>query len=397
MIRRRKKDVLLQLPERMDKVLFVTMTEYQSKVHEEYRQYVAQVILKWHRQGFLNEKDRQNLMIFLNTMRMVCDSTYIIDQTTRHDTKIDELLNIIDKVFTEGSEKVVIFSQWERMTRIVSRELDARSIKFQYLHGGIPGADRGKLFDNFNNDPDCRIFLSTDAGGVGLNLQAASLLINLDIPWNPAVLEQRIGRIYRIGQKRNVSIINMVSTGTIEHKMLGVLSFKKGLSEGILDQGEDVIFMGDSKFKILMNSVEEMMVHDPSMARQSESDEAGDTQPVSVRNYEVSSVKELEQQQEIPFTSSFIGDDDEIQPEEGKEMAAIEASTAADLIQTGLSFLGKLSQTLSSPEATQKLVSTIVQKDVKDGRTYLKIPVENEKVIENVLALIAGIFNQEKV
>jgi SNF2 family DNA or RNA helicase len=397
MIRRRKKDVLLQLPERMDKVLYVTMTEFQSKIHEEYRQYVAQVILKWHRQGFLNEKDRQNLMIFLNMMRMVCDSTYILDQTTRHDTKIDELLNIIDKVFTEGTEKVVIFSQWERMTRIVSQELDARSIKFQYLHGGIPGADRGKLFDNFNNDPDCRIFLSTDAGGVGLNLQAASLLINLDIPWNPAVLEQRIGRIYRIGQKRNVSIINMVSTGTIEHKMLGVLSFKKGLSEGILDHGEDAIFMGDSKFKILMNSVEEMMVYDSSTAVQSSSDEADEIQPVSVQNYQISSVEEPEQQQEIPFAPTFIGDDDEIQPEEVKEKAAAEAGTPGDLIQAGLSFLGKLSQTISSPEATQKLVSTLVQKDEKDGITYLKIPIENEKVIENALTLLAGIFNQKKI
>jgi len=397
MIRRRKKDVLLQLPERMDKVLFVTMTEYQSKIHEEYRQYVAQLILKWHRQGFLNEKDRQNLMIFLNTMRMVCDSTYILDQTTRHDTKIDELLNILDKVFTEGTEKVVIFSQWERMTRIVSQELDARSIKYQYLHGGIPGADRGKLFDNFNNDPDCRIFLSTDAGGVGLNLQAASLLINLDIPWNPAVLEQRIGRIYRIGQKRNVSIINMVSTSTIEHKMLSVLSFKKGLSEGILDRGEDAIFMGDSKFKILMNSVEEMMVHDPSMSGQSEGDEAGVALPVSVQNHQVSSTEKPEQQQEIPFGPSFIGDDDEIQQGEVIEKTIVEAGTSADLIQAGLSFLGKLTQTLSSPEAMQELVSSIVQKDEKDGRTYLKIPVENEKVIENALALIAGIFNQKKI
>jgi len=395
MIRRRKKDVLVQLPERIDKVLYVTMTEYQGKIHEDYRQYVAQLIIKWHRQGFLNEKDRQNLMIFLNMMRMVCDSTYILDQTTRHDTKIDELLNILDKVFTEGNEKVVIFSQWERMTRIVGQELDARNIKYQYLHGGIPGADRGKLFDNFNNDPGCRIFLSTDAGGVGLNLQAASLLINLDIPWNPAVLEQRVGRIYRIGQKRNISVINMVSTGTIEHKMLGVLSFKKGLSEGILDHGEDAIFMGDSKFKVLMNSVEEMMVSDSSMAGQSLSEEFDEPQPVTVQNYEVSSENEQEQQQQIPFTPAFIGDDDEIQQEKLLDKVLPEAGTPADLIQTGLSFLGKLAQTLSSPEATQKLVSSIIQKDEKDGKTYIKIPVENEKVLENVLTLFAGIFNQK--
>ncbi len=363
MIRRRKKDVLLQLPERMDKVLFVTMTEFQSKIHEEYRQYVAQLIIKWQRQGFLNEKDRQNLMIFLNTMRMVCDSTYILDQTTRHDTKIDELLNILEKVFTEGSEKVVIFSQWERMTRIVGQELDARNVKFQYLHGGIPGVDRGKLFENFNNDPDCRVFLSTDAGGVGLNLQVASLLINLDIPWNPAVLEQRIGRIYRIGQKRNVSIINMVSTGTIEHKMLGVLSFKKGLSEGILDQGDNTIFMGDSKFKILMNSVEEMIVSDTSKVGQSLSDEVEEAPSVSVHNNDGYTVEAPVQQQGSLFVPSFIGDDDEIQHGEATEKTPVKAATPADLIQTGLSFLDKLSETLSSPEATRQLVSSIVQKD----------------------------------
>lgn len=396
MIRRRKKDVLLQLPERVDKVLYVTMTEYQSVIHEEYRQYVAKLILKWHRQGFLNEKDRQNLMIFLNTMRMVCDSTFIIDQETRHDTKIDELMNILDKVFAEGNEKVVIFSQWERMTRIVAGEFEARNIKFKYLHGGIPGSDRGKLFENFSTDPECRVFLSTDAGGVGLNLQVASLLINLDIPWNPAVLEQRVGRIYRIGQKRNVSIINMVSTGTIEHKMLGVLSFKKGLSEGILDQGDNTIFMEDSKFKILMNSVEEMIVTEPSYVNQSLNEEPDDTITVSIHNHEADHVEKEEQKQDTSSIPSFIGDDDEIQHDETVVKAPAEAGAQADLIQTGLSFLGKLAQTLSSAEATQQLLSSIVQKDEKNGKTYLKIPVENEKVIENVLALIAGIFNQKK-
>ena len=394
MIRRCKKDVELQLPERMDKVLFVPMTEYQSKIHEEYRQYVAQLIIKWQRHGFLSEKERQNLMIFLNTMRMVCDSTYILDQTTRHDTKIDELLNILDEVFTQGNEKVVIFSQWERMTRIVGKELDARNIKFQYLHGGIPGSERGKLFENFNNDPGCRVFLSTDAGGVGLNLQAASLLINLDIPWNPAVLEQRIGRVYRIGQKRNVSIINMVSTGTIENKMLGVLSFKKGLAEGILDQGDNVVFMGDSKFKILMNSVEEMVTVSAEVSQSFDS-EVDEIHPPSVQNNEVSSAGEPVEQQEIPFEPSFIGDDDEVQHDEETEKTPVETGTPADLIQTGLSFLEKLTKTLSSPEATRELISAVVQKDEKDGKTYLKIPVENEKTIENALALFAGIFRKE--
>jgi hypothetical protein len=189
----------------------------------------------------------------------------------------------------------------------------------------------------------------------------------------------------------------MVSAGTIEHKMLGVLNFKKGLSEGILDQGDNTIFMEDSKFKILMNSVEEMIVAEPSSVTQSLNEEPDDTIPDSVYNHEADHVEESGQQQDTSLLPSFIGDDDEIQHDEASVKAPVEAGTPADLIQTGLSFLGKLAQTLSSAEATQQLVASIVQKDEKDGKTYLKSPVENEKIIENTLALLAGIFSQKKM
>ncbi len=95
----------------------------------------------------------------------------------------------------KGIEKALVFSQWERMTRLVAAELDSRKIGFANLNGQIPSAKRKDLLDRFREDDACKIFLSTDAGGVGLILQRASLIINLDIPWNPAVLEQRIGRI----------------------------------------------------------------------------------------------------------------------------------------------------------------------------------------------------------
>jgi len=98
-------------------------------------------------------------------------------------------------VFAVNQEKVVVFSQWERMTRLVRQELESRQVGYAYLHGGIPSRKRKPLLDDFRDNADCRVFLSTDAGGVGLNLQSASLLVNLDIPWNPAVLEQRIGRM----------------------------------------------------------------------------------------------------------------------------------------------------------------------------------------------------------
>jgi superfamily II DNA/RNA helicase len=298
-------------------------------------------------------------------------------------------LNILEEVFAEGNEKVVIFSQWERMTRIVAGELDARGIQYQHLYGGVPSTERGKLFENFNNNPDCKVFLSTDAGGVGLNLQAASLLINLDIPWNPAVLEQRIARIYRLGQKRNVSIINMVSTNTIEHKMLGVLSFKKGLSEGILDQGDNTIFMEDSKFKVLMNTVEEMIVSDQptqSSARDEEDDEIqSDLLPDNQNTLPEETI-----QQQFDFEPVLPGDDDIKSNAPTFEKNYPQAETPVDLVQ-----IGKLAQTLSDPEATQKLVSSIVQKD-EAGKSYLKIPVDNEKMVENVLTLFSGLLGQLK-
>jgi SNF2 family DNA or RNA helicase len=387
MIRRRKRDVLIQLPERTDKILYVPMTTEQGAVHSDCQDSVSRLVLRWRRQGFLNEKDRQSLMIFLNMMRMVCDSTYILDQKTRYDTKIGELMNILDEVLAVNDEKIVIFSQWERMTRLVAEELDQRNAKYQYLHGGVPGSDRGKLFDIFNNDPECKVFLSTDAGGVGLNLQAASILINLDIPWNPAVLEQRIARIYRLGQKRNVSIINMVATGTIEHKMLGVLSFKKGLSEGILDQGDSTVFLEDSKFKVLMDSVENLVDGNsvPEPIYQSASDVDEKQQGTNTMDTETSL--------QAPGEPELDGDDDVKQP--GDEILIEpqpETVSPAELVNMGMSFFGRLSETLANPEATQKLISAIVQKDETDGKTYLKIPVENQKIVENAFALFAGLL-----
>src|SRR3989344_2464079 len=257
-IRRTKVAVLQQLPGRTDKNLFVPMTEAQTEAHAEFGDSVVRLVNKWKRIGFLDEKDRQRLLIALNCMRMVSDSTYVLDQETRNDTKIAELMCILDGLFASGSEKAVVFSQWERMTRLVAQELQARGAQFAYLHGGIPSGKRKNLLDEFRDNPLCRVFLSTDAGGVGLNLQSASLVVNVDLPWNPAVLEQRIGRIHRHGQKKPVNVVNLISRDSIEHRMLDVLKFKSSLFAGALDGGEDQIFMGESKFKRFMSSVEKV-------------------------------------------------------------------------------------------------------------------------------------------
>jgi hypothetical protein len=110
--------------------------------------------------------------------------------------------------------------------------------------------------ERFRDDPACRVFLSTDAGSTGLNLQHASTLVNMDLPWNPAILEQRIARIHRMGQKRPVRVINFVAKGTIEEGMLSVLAFKRSLSAGILDGGSGEIALGASRLSRFMKDVE---------------------------------------------------------------------------------------------------------------------------------------------
>lgn len=391
LIRRTKKEVLSQLPKRMDKNLFVPMTQEQMTIHNEFQDLVARLVHKWRKYGFLNEADRKRLILSLSQMRMVCNSTYILDQRTRYDTKIEELMNILDEVFEGSDEKVVVFSQWERMTRLVAQELDERGVGYEYLHGGIESAKRKDLLDNFRNKPESRVFLSTDAGGVGLNLQSASLMINLDIPWNPAVLEQRIARIYRLGQERNVSIINLVATGTIEHKMLDVLKFKASMAEGVLDGGEDTIFLGDDKFKQFMNSVEnltEVPLEEDLPVDQPEEHESEEivAAVVDVEDFM------LNQPTTIP---TFLGDDDIKEPERQLVSADATQSTtppaAQELIQNGLNFFVQLAQTLKSPEATKQLVSSITQKD-ENGKTYLKIPVENEEVIQNAVQALGALL-----
>ena len=257
LIRRTKQSVQLQLPKRTDQFLVIPMTPEQSSRHEELRTAVARLASKWQRTGNLSEEERRRLLLMLGQMRMLADSTFIIDQDkdNRHDMKVGELMNILEEALGGGEEKIVVFSEWERMIRLVAMELDSRGIRYEMLHGSVPSQKRSELIEHFQNDSDCRIFLSTDTGSTGLNLQVASILINLDLPWNPAILEQRIGRIFRIGQEVPIQVLNLVSKDSIEEGMIERLHFKRSLFEGTLDGGDDTIFLSDDKFRSFMESL----------------------------------------------------------------------------------------------------------------------------------------------
>ncbi|BCH26305.1 DEAD/DEAH box helicase [Mesorhizobium sp. L-8-3] len=199
MVRRRKSEVLRQLPSRTDQNLLVPMTEMQSLHHQENADAVAKIVQRWRKTRFLSDKDQRRLTCALQNMRMSCNSTYLLDQESDHGVKADELAALFEDLFADSEAKAVVFSQWTRTHDIIIRRLDKLGLGYVSFHGGIPSDKRPALVERFRDDPGCRVFLSTDAGSTGLNLQHASTLVNMDLPWNPAILEQRIARIHRMG------------------------------------------------------------------------------------------------------------------------------------------------------------------------------------------------------
>ena len=259
LLRRRKAEVLAQLPERVDKTLFVPMTHEQRVHHDENGLIVTRIVSRWRKTGYLSDVDQRRLQCALQNMRMSCNSTWLLDHETDFGHKADELMLLLEELFEQPDAKVVVFSQWLGTHEVLMRRLRQRGWGHVLFHGGVPAEQRGALVARFAQDADCRLFLSTDAGGVGLNLQhAAATVVNMDLPWNPAKLEQRIGRVHRMGQRRGVQVINLVAQGSIEEGMLGVLAFKQSLFAGVLDGGDSAVFMNGTRLSKFMDSVSEV-------------------------------------------------------------------------------------------------------------------------------------------
>ncbi len=188
----------------------------------------------------LNDLDRKRILACIVNMRLICDSTFLFDKQTNVSPKLDEFAEIVDDLMSSGNHKAVVFSQWETMLHKAAEVLNDLGVGYALLHGGLQGKDRRAVLEQFKQE-ECRIFLSTDAGGVGLNLQAADTVINLELPWNPAVLEQRIARVHRMGQSRPVRVVNFVTRDTIEERVLQAIEAKRSLFGSIFDGDSDSV------------------------------------------------------------------------------------------------------------------------------------------------------------
>ena len=235
LLRRRKIDVETELPDRTDHNHFVPLTKSMREEYAGYEQQVGELVAKSKRRP-LTAKEQDQLMILLNMMRMICDSPGIIKNNPNRDCpKLSELERVLEESLAEPDTKAIVFSEWTGMLDRVRELADRLGLGYAWHTGSVAQKKRRAEIRAFHDDPGCRLFLSTDSGGVGLNLQNASIVINCDLPWNPAKLEQRIARAWRKHQHKPVTVINLVAEHTIEHGMLASLAQKTELSAGVLD------------------------------------------------------------------------------------------------------------------------------------------------------------------
>jgi SNF2 family DNA or RNA helicase len=237
LLRRTRESVKLELPPRTTEFIRIAPSAEQKELNDANLTIAAQIAGK----KFISEMDLLRLQKALLMARMAADSTYLVDkQKPGYSTKLEHLDDLFERLFEEDDRKVIVFSEWTTMLDLIEPLLKKRRLDYVRLDGSVPQKKRQELVQQFQTDSRCRLFLTTNAGSTGLNLQAADTIVNVDLPWNPAVLEQRIARAHRMGQTRSVQVFVLVTEGTIEEKLLATLAAKRDLALAALDTDSEV-------------------------------------------------------------------------------------------------------------------------------------------------------------
>jgi hypothetical protein len=271
MVRRVRQEVLSQLPARTDTRIPVEMAAEQMDEHDALSMPIVQIVGRARRRP-LTQPEFLRLMTLLTTQRIIANGLAQLrfeqiwpdlsrierptESTLRGlaSPKLVELRELIGQLALAQGRKVVVFSQWRRMLRLAhwaTRDQLAREgVRSAFFTGEEGQKRRTQNIVDFHDDPTCRVLFATDAGGVGLNLQrAASACINIELPWNPAVLEQRIGRIHRLGQRRPIDVYNLISEPGIESRIADLVGSKKAFFTGLFDgTTDDVVFERSGSF-----------------------------------------------------------------------------------------------------------------------------------------------------
>jgi len=239
-LRRLKKTVLEELPEKIEDIMSCDLSDDQVKL---YRDAISQ-----RGEGLIDALRRKDdpvpymhIFALLNLLKQICDHPALLEKGEDNYEKYqsgkwDLFVELLGEALDSG-QKVVVYSQYLGMIRMMEKYLEASGIGFASLTGA--SRKRGEIIGHFNNDPDCRVFVgSLKAGGVGIDLVAASVVIHYDRWWNAAKEDQATDRVHRIGQTRGVQVFKLVTSGTLEEKISLIIARKKNLMDSIVKEDD---------------------------------------------------------------------------------------------------------------------------------------------------------------
>lgn len=239
-LRRLKKDVLKELPEKIEHIIEAELTEEQKKLYVAYlEQAKGDLFKEISEKGF--EKSHMKILSVLTRLRQLCcHPALFVDSYSGDSGKFLLLKEVVEDSLMSG-HRILLFSQFTSMLAIIREWLIESNIDYSYLDGSTPAEERIRLVRDFNNGESKIFLLSLKSGGTGLNLTGADTVIHYDPWWNPAVEDQATDRAYRIGQTKNVHVMKLVTHGTIEEKILSLKDRKKQLVDAVIQSGETLI------------------------------------------------------------------------------------------------------------------------------------------------------------
>ncbi|AJA49224.1 superfamily II DNA/RNA helicase, SNF2 family protein [Clostridium pasteurianum DSM 525 = ATCC 6013] len=240
-LRRRKKDVIKELPDKIEKTMMINLEDKQKKVYGTYAKHAVELIKKKVQdEEFKNSKIE--ILAYITKLRQIClDPSVVMEDYNGSSAKIEALSDLLTQSIEEG-HRILVFSQFTSVLKNIAKRIELEKIDYSYLDGSVSSKNRMSLVESFNRGKNSVFLISLKAGGTGLNLTSADVVIHFDPWWNPAVEQQATDRAHRIGQKNVVEVIKLVAKGTIEEKIIELQEEKKKLIDSLLG---DEVFSGD--------------------------------------------------------------------------------------------------------------------------------------------------------
>jgi SNF2 family DNA or RNA helicase len=375
LLRREKRKVLEQLPNVQQFNVPVNLSPLQADYHASYARGIASIISK----KFMTPYDLQKLQLLLASMRMVCDSTYLIDEETNESPKLEELRYILlEKLDIANTErKIIIFSEWIKVHKLIGQMLRENNIGFAELNGSVPVKLRGELIRKFETNPQIKIFLSTEAGGSGLNLQVADTLINFELPWNPAKKNQRIGRIDRLGQlSKKLTVFNFITKKSIEEQIAAGLLIKQNLFDGVLDGSSSTNYVDfSSKGRSQFIQQLEAFVAETEKIEADEMDQIPQESPsetTNVESFTQGSLDLFEEPEDVPAKEVAKT---EGHPEEKGASATEKVVEMEQVMNNGMQFLAGLFKMSTGKDMGLENQSIEINKETGEVVMKFKLPI----------------------